>query len=241
MSDAGRTPQEINAERRDKYLTRRREWYQKNKSKWTEYRKTHPLTKEEMRKRNKRFYCRHLEQMRERGRKYSDENKDKRLEYNRTYKKQNRLALLSKLYEYRKGNKAKVRKWMATWRSRHRDEINRYKREWRRKQEQTCIDFRIKSALRRRVYMAIKSGSKNGSAVRDLGCSIEEFKKHIEGMFKPGMTWENWGHRTWHLDHIKPLAAFDLSNRHQFLQACHYTNYQPLWSVENLSKGAKVA
>ena len=84
---------------------------------------------------------------------------------------------------------------------------------------------------------AIKTNAKAGSAVRDLGCTIPELKAHLEAQFQPGMTWDNWSLKGWHIDHIKPLTSFDLTNREQFLQACHYTNLQPLWASENLSKG----
>jgi hypothetical protein len=90
-----------------------------------------------------------------------------------------------------------------------------------------------------RLYQAIKNGSKAGSAVRDLGCSIPEFKRHIESLWLPGMSWENWGRSGWSLDHIKPLSAFDLSDRQQFLEACHYSNIRPLWHIDNMRKGAK--
>ena len=52
------------------------------------------------------------------------------------------------------------------------------------------------------------------------------------------MTWDNWG--DWHLDHIIPLSHFDLSDRKQLKQACHYTNMQPLWAADNLSKKDKL-
>ena len=82
------------------------------------------------------------------------------------------------------------------------------------------------------------SGSRGGSAVRDLGCSIPEFMIYIESLFQPGMSWDN--RRTWHIDHVIPLAAFDLTDPEQFKQACHYTNLQPLWATENLRKSAKL-
>jgi len=89
---------------------------------------------------------------------------------------------------------------------------------------------------------AIKIGQKSGSAVKDLGCSIDEFKEYIAKKFQPGMTWENWGKGKgkWSLDHILPLSYFDLGDRVQFLKAAHYTNYQPLWETDNLKKGYKI-
>ncbi len=57
------------------------------------------------------------------------------------------------------------------------------------------------------------------------------------------MTWENWGWGgdKWHVDHIIPLASFDLNDPVQLLRANHYTNLQPLWQAENLAKGARLA
>jgi hypothetical protein len=82
---------------------------------------------------------------------------------------------------------------------------------------------------------AILRQFKAGSAVRDLGCSISELKVYIESKFQSGMSWNNYG--KWHIDHIKPLVKFDLQDRAQFLEACHFTNLQPLWAEQNILKG----
>ena len=76
-----------------------------------------------------------------------------------------------------------------------------------------------------------------GSAVRDLGCTIEELKLYLAAKFQPGMSWENWSFAGWHIDHIRPLASFDLTDSAQFKLAVHYTNLQPLWAKDNFSKG----
>jgi hypothetical protein len=62
---------------------------------------------------------------------------------------------------------------------------------------------------------------------------------HLESKFLPGMTWENRGVKPgqWSIDHIKPLSAFNLTDRMQLLEACHYTNLQPLWHSDNVRKG----
>jgi hypothetical protein len=98
---------------------------------------------------------------------------------------------------------------------------------------------RIATRLRQRVHKIIRNGQRGGSAVRDLGCPVGEFKLYIEAQWQPDMTWDNWAIDGWHLDHIIPLAKFDLTDRAQFLQACHFTNYQPLWSVDNMRKGSR--
>lgn len=98
--------------------------------------------------------------------------------------------------------------------------------------------YRISLNLRSRLYRAIRNGQKVGSAVHDLGCSIEYLHAYLAGQFGPGMSWEN--HGSWHIDHIKPLASFDLTDPDQLRQACHYTNLQPLWAVDNHRKHAKL-
>jgi len=52
------------------------------------------------------------------------------------------------------------------------------------------------------------------------------------------MNWEN--HGKWHIDHRLPLKHFDLTDREQFLKAVNYTNLQPLWAFDNISKGCKI-
>jgi hypothetical protein len=49
------------------------------------------------------------------------------------------------------------------------------------------------------------------------------------------MTWSNMGE--WHIDHIKPLAT--AKTEKDVYELNHYTNLQPLWAKDNLSKGAK--
>ena len=106
------------------------------------------------------------------------------------------------------------------------------------------LNGRIAKNLRSRLYVSIKNSYKIGSAVKDINCSIDELKQYLEEQFYPclktgeQMTWDNWTRDGWHIDHIKPLSSFDLTNREQFLQACHYTNLQPLWYYENYKKGS---
>jgi hypothetical protein len=109
-------------------------------------------------------------------------------------------------------------------------------KEYRKEKYDKDIQFRISTILRSRLGKAIKDEFKIGSAIKDLGCSITELKSYLESKFLTGMTWDNYGLDGWHIDHIKPLSAFNLSDKKQILEACHYTNLQPLWAKDNLSK-----
>jgi hypothetical protein len=99
--------------------------------------------------------------------------------------------------------------------------------------------WKLAMALRNRLRAALNRESKRGSAVKLLGCSIAEFKVYLENLFLPGMRWENWGLKGWHIDHIRALSLFDLTDPVQLAEACHHTNLQPLWASENISKGGK--
>lgn len=108
--------------------------------------------------------------------------------------------------------------------------------------EKNCsLERKISRRIRNRLKDAIKNNYKSGSALKYLGCTIEEFKTYLEVKFIDGMCWENWGfgEDKWHLDHIRPLASFDLKSESDLKIAGHYTNLQPLWQKDNLSKWKK--
>ena len=136
------------------------------------------------------------------------------------------------LKEHRHKNKEKIKVQKAAWHQEHKHLI--------KEKYNNDIQFKLSHLLRVRLNSAIASGQKVGSFVDDLGCSIAELKVRLESKWQPGMSWDNWSKYGWHIDHIIPLASFDLSDRSQFLKACHHTNLQPLWAVDNLSKGSKV-
>lgn len=101
--------------------------------------------------------------------------------------------------------------------------------------------YALKCTIRGRLYSALRCRRmpKTKQTMVLLGCSIEHLKTHIESKFKDGMTWENKGRGGWHIDHIIPLA-FAGSNIDTIYELCHFTNLQPLWESENLSKGSKI-
>jgi hypothetical protein len=121
------------------------------------------------------------------------------------------------------------------YRDKNRSKIAAYERARRK----TDPLFRVAKNLRSRVHQALVGLSKSASTLDLLGCTPEQAKAHIEGLFKPGMGWDNYGYWGWHIDHIIPIAAFDLSDPEQQRRAFCYTNLQPLWRRENQLKGSR--
>lgn len=97
----------------------------------------------------------------------------------------------------------------------------------------------LRQTIRKRINTILKQINLRLPTEKMLGCSLEELKLHLESLFVTGMTWDNYGRYGWHIDHIKPLSLFDLCDPNQQSIACHYTNLQPLWAKDNLSKGNK--
>ena len=111
---------------------------------------------------------------------------------------------------------------------------------------------RLRSKFRSRVAGAIRSwvrgakprqypGKPPSKAEQDLGCTMQEFIAYLELRFQPGMTWANYGNKQgcWSVDHIMPLAWFDLRNKAEASKATHYTNLQPLWGKDNTIKSCR--
>jgi hypothetical protein len=104
------------------------------------------------------------------------------------------------------------------------------------------IEYKILYTLRGRMKTVFKSKNllKKNRTVELMGCTVREAMEHIEKQFKDGMGWHNHGKNGWHIDHIIPCASFDLIDPEQQKKCFHYTNLQPLWAFENLSKGKKI-
>lgn len=116
-----------------------------------------------------------------------------------------------------------------------------YARQYIPRRMATDVQYKMSRMFRTRLRDALRGKDKRESALRLLGCSLGEVRSYLEAQFKPGMTWKNWTHDGWHIDHKRPLAWFNLEDPAQLASAFHYTNLQPLWSAENFRKGARWA
>jgi hypothetical protein len=165
--------------------------------------------------------------------------------------KKYRKQFLKRKYAYGKQWREENRAYIIEWRKKNpkyalkpprvlltKAEKNSRERKYKRKKYKNDPVFRIKCSLRSRLCQALKNNWKSGNTLELLGCTVEYLKNHLEDRFQEGMTWEN--HGEWHIDHIRPCASFDLSKTEQQGECFHYTNLQPLWAFDNLSKGSKL-
>ena len=167
----------------------------------------------------------------------------------RAYHEAHREEELVRMKAYDKAHREKKVAYDAAYREAHREELaakqraygeahrkERAARERARKASDSL--YRLKCYIRIKTAMVLRVGgySKRSSTAVILGCTFEEFKVHLEKQFWPGMSWENTGE--WHLDHIIPLASAKTEG--ETLRLCHFSNLQPLWGDDNLSKNDRL-
>ena len=99
----------------------------------------------------------------------------------------------------------------------------------------TRMSARISLAIRR--VLGGKRISDNAWNFVDF--TPDDFRKRFESLFTDGMSWDNMSE--WHIDHIRPVASFNYdSTEHPDFKKCWaLNNLQPLWAVDNMSKGDK--
>ena len=154
----------------------------------------------------------------------------------KTYRIKHRVELQTYHRIYRATHRTERQSYNKIYWAKHRAEQSDYQQ----KRYRTNPQFKISVVLRTRLHQAIRDGEKRGTTIQLLGCSAAKVCAHIENQFQPGMTWINWGTHGWHIDHIRPLASFNLQDPRQLAQACHFTNLRPLWARDNLQRPRKL-
>lgn len=158
--------------------------------------------------------------------------------YNKAWKEKDKIKYLDSCKKYNDSVKEKKKQKYAED-SLYASRIKSKNKERASIRAKSDINFYKRRLVYASLNSAIKNNAKAGKTINALGCSIADLKKHLESRFKDGMSWNNYGRFGWTIDHIKPLSSFDLTNDDQFMKASHYTNLQPLWWQENITKGNK--
>lgn len=228
---------------------------EKTKAKKLEYNSS-DRAKELAKKRNrsektkeiKRKWARSVE-----GQKYSKEYKKKyqqtaeykqrRREFDKKYNQTERRKEYKKNYdkEYVKSGKMKLSRQKYNKSEKGRATTNKYMLT----KYHSDSTFKLVMNIRNRLshYLKIKNIKKEHRTFKMIGCTPEYLKTYLEKKFYSNpetgekMTWKNHTIHGWHIDHIIPLDKAESSKDLEKL--AHYTNLQPLWSMENWKKKNK--
>jgi hypothetical protein len=181
--------------------------------------------KEKIKESSKKYYLNNYEIINIKNKKYLEENSENRKEYKKKYYNNHKYNYIENQRVYRKKNSDKIRIYRRKYKAKryYNDQIYKIT---------VCVRSRIRSILK------LKQISKKYNTFDLIGCSPEGLKIHLEKQFTIGMTWKNYGQYGWHIDHIIPLDSGKTEK--EIYKLCHYTNLQPLWWKDNLSKGAKL-
>jgi hypothetical protein len=225
------------------------------------------MTKEERKEYDKQYYLANKEKLKEYNKQYRLDNKKKKAEYDKQYRldnkkkkveyekqwrldnkekiKQYNLASKEKNKQWRLDNKKKKAEYDKQYRLHNKDKIKQWRLDNKEKTNQSARQrkktdplFKLAYTCRNRMLNAFKSKgiNKDIKSEKMLGCTYKEMQQHLINQFTEGMTVDN--HGKWHIDHIIPLTL--ANTKEELIELIHYTNLQPLWAFDNISKKDKI-
>ncbi len=143
-----------------------------------------------------------------------------------------------KRYDERHPEKARERKERHD--KKYPEQVKARKRRYTNKRikEDPVFAYLMEIRKKTREY-AFKNYIQSGNEFfKIIGIDIKGFREYIQGKFDEGMSWDNHGIDSWHIDHIIPLSSAKTIEDVDRLS--HHTNLQPLWKEENETKGNKI-
>ena len=182
---------------------------------------------------DKEYRTKNLEKKRSKDREYYKENSEVIKKRANDWYYQNTSRHIERMRQYYRDNYKKIKDTQKRWNEINKDKIQEY---FRLKYEND-VNHRLKVLLNGRLRQCVKVKAKH--SFEYLACDIEYFKSWIEYQFDDKMSWDNIG-EYWHLDHVIPCAAFDLTLEEEIHKCYNWSNIRPLYRIENISKGAKV-
>ena len=167
--------------------------------------------------------------------KWNTDNRDYRLARSKQWRENNKELKKKRDTAYREQNREKIREYFRS------EKHVKRRRERNKEYYHNNIHYKLKIRVSSSVRGFLRRGgkTKGGSTFDHLPYTPQDLKEHIEKQFDEHMTWENWG-SYWHLDHIKPQAAFNYDClAHPDFQKCWaLENLRPLKATENLRKSS---
>jgi hypothetical protein len=203
-------------------------------------------TPEERSEYNKKWYIKNKEKRTKQLQEYRINNKEKIKEYHDTHKEERKIRyskneekIKEKRKEYTFKNKEKIKEKRKEYNIKNKEKNKKYSYEYIKNRLKNDNLFKSRLNISNLIRQSIKKYgyTKKSKTQEILGCSFEEFKKHLESKFEPWMNWDNYGkyngelNHGWDIDHIIPSSS--AANEDELIKLNHYINLQPLCSKIN--------
>lgn len=149
---------------------------------------------------------------------YNKKWKKEHPNYEKEYYSKNRLKQIQKVRKYQKNHSKKV----------NETRIKRHHKRWTQEPE-----YKIRVLLRTALGKALKNYTQIGKIMssRKYGINYRAIIKHLKP-FPEDIS-------NYHIDHIKPLCSFDLTNPEEVKKAFAPENHRWLLAKDNLKKSAQ--
>lgn len=210
---------------------------------------------------SRQYAASHKEESNKHKREWKKKNPEKVKEQARIYAEKHPDVLAAKYKRYRERHPDKVAALQKTYRINHQEFIREIGKKWksenvvrineqrRKRLSQKFLEspeyekrFRLNNKMAGSIGMSLKGKKAGRSWEKLVGYTLDDLIKHLEKRFLPGMTWENRGKGGWHIDHIIPLAVFNISSPDDidFKKCWALKNLRPLWELDNLKKKDRI-
>ena len=169
-------------------------------------------------------------------------NIEDKKEHFKSYYQLNKERILARKKELYLLNADKNIAYSKQYRIENKDSLQQKKNVYVKERISNDNVYKLRNSVRGLIKNSIKSRGykKNTKTAEILGCTIEEFKLHLESQFEDWMTWENYGNwngipdrpnMAWDIDHKVPSSSGNSED--EVLKLNHFTNLQPMCSYVN--------
>ena len=226
-------------EERKKY---QKQWRERNRDKIKIYRNNNiparRLRQRKYRKNNpdkfrcidKEKYRKHKKRILDYSRKRYIENKDEILAKAKIYREKNIDTIRKKAREYYHKNKDKRLAYLEKYRVENKKKIIEGNTRYEKARRKVDPSYRIEKSIRSLLNIALRRYTSGGKIFSSKKYGVDY--KAIINHLKPFPNDLNG----WHIDHIKPLCSFDLSNPKEVKKAFDPTNHRWLTAEDNIKK-----
>jgi len=180
-----------------------------------------------------------IKKIRERRKRYTLNNKEKIKQKNKEYYQKNKELMKEKSRIFKQNNKEHYQKYFREYAHTNKKQLQKYQVDRRKNNIVHRLNHNISCSMSHCLKLN-KLSKKNSHWEDVVGYTAQDLKEHIEKLFLPGMSWDNYGE--WHIDHIIPKSFFvyTSTNDVEFKYCWSLLNLQPLWAKDNLEKHDKL-